>query len=214
MSRRILYLEEDRTASKRPGDSCGFSLIELLMTLLVLCVASAALFSVLTDIQQAAGYHVEIQSVLNNTQIAMQTVQRYIRQAGNDPFRTGLTGITIVGPGEMRLQSDLTGSAGPGNPDKGDPDGDTQDAAENVTLRFNARTRSLEIVPAGASAQIIAGYISGLNFTYYDAAGNPTASGADVRKIGVSISGASLHPDPRTGQVFGVQLKSEIQVCS
>ncbi len=214
MSRRSLYLEEDRTVSKRPGNSCGFSLIELLLTLLVLCVASAAVFGVLTDIQQAAGYHSEIQSVLINTQIAMHTVQRCIRQAGNDPFRSGLTGITIIGPQEMRLQSDLTGSAGPGNPDKGDPDGDTQDAGESVTIRFNNRTRSLEIVPEGASAQIIAGSISGLNFTYYDADGNPTATGADVRKIGISIAGASLKPDPRTGQVFSIQLKSEIQVPS
>ncbi len=202
------------TAATRPANHSGFSLVELLIALLILCVVSAAIFSVLTDVQQSAGYQSEVQSVLNSTQIAMQTVQRYIRQAGNDPLGRGVAGITIVSPGEVRVQSDLTGSLGAGNPDKGDPDGDVEDSAENVTIRYNDRTRSLEIVPAGASAQIIAGYISGLNFTYYDAAGNPTTSGAEVRKIGVSISGSSLQPDPRTRQVFGVQLESEIQVPS
>ena len=65
-----------------PCDQSGFTLTELLISTLILFIASAAIFSVLAEIQHTAGYQAEIQSVLNNTQIAMQTVQRYIRQAG------------------------------------------------------------------------------------------------------------------------------------
>lgn len=198
----------------RPQDQSGFTLAELLISVLILSIASAAIFSVLAEIQHAAGYQAEVQSVLNNTQIAMQVVQRYVRQAGNDPLGCGVVGITIVGPEEMRVKSDLTGSAGPGYPDKGDPDGDIGDSAENVAIRYNNKTRSLEVVPAGGTAQIIAGNISGLAFSYYNAAGGTAATGAEVRAIGISISGASLQADPRTHQVFGVQLNSEIQVSS
>ena len=195
-------------------DQSGFTLTELLISTLILFIASAAVFSVLAEIQHTAGYQAEIQSVLNNTQIAMQTVQRYIRQAGNDPLGRGVVGITIVGPEEMRIQSDLTGSAGPGNPDKGDPDGDTGDSAENVAIRYNSNIRSLEVVPVQGAAQIIAGNISGITFSYYDASGNAAATGAEVRTVGISISGTSLQPNPRTHQVFGVQLNSAIQVSS
>jgi type II secretory pathway pseudopilin PulG len=197
-----------------PCDPSGFTLTELLISTLILFLASAAVFSVLAEIQHTAGYQAEIQSVLNNTQIAMQIVQRYIRQAGNDPLNCGVVGITIVGPEEMRIQSDLTGSAGPGHPDKGDPDGDTGDSAENVAIRYNNNTRSLEVVPVGGPAQIIAGNISGVTFSYYDAAGGAAATAAEVRTIGISISGASLKPNPRTHQVFGVQLNSAIQLSS
>jgi type II secretory pathway pseudopilin PulG len=203
-----------RKASKGIRRHSGFTLTEFLIAAAILFIASTALFRVLVDIQLSAGYQAEVQSVLNNAQIAMQTAQRCIRQAGNDPLDIGISGITIVSPREMRIRADLTGSEGPGNPDKGDPDGDIDDSGENVAIRYNPGNRSLEIVTSGGSAQIIASYISGLTFSYYDAAGNPTASGAAVRKVGISISGASLLPEPRTHQVFGLRLNSEIQVQS
>lgn len=208
----MLHSKEPVNKSGLPCDQSGFALTELLIATLILFIASAAVFSVLAEIQHTAGYQAEIQSVLNSTQVAMQIVQRYIRQAGNDPLGGGVVGITIVGPEEMQIRSDLTGSAGPGHPDKGDPDGDTGDSAENVVIRYNRNTRSLEVVPDQGAAQIIAGNISGVTFSYYDSAGNATATGAEVRTVGISISGAGLQPNPRTHQIFGVQLNSSIQV--
>ncbi|MBN1569358.1 MAG: prepilin-type N-terminal cleavage/methylation domain-containing protein [Acidobacteria bacterium] len=198
----------------RIRNQTGFTLTELLISVLILSIASAAAFSMLAEIQHTAGYQAEVQSVLNNTQIAMQVAARYIRQAGNDPLDSGVEGITIVSPEELRVRSDLTGSAGPGYPDKGDPDGDIEDSAENVTIRYNNRTRSLEVIPSGGAVQIIAGNISAVTFSYYDDAGGPASTGTEVRSIGISISGSGLQPDPRTHQVFGVQLHSEIRVPS
>jgi hypothetical protein len=192
----------------------GFALTELMISAVILLVVSGTVFGVLIDVQHTASYQSEIQSVLSSTQIAMQTVERYIRQAGNDPLNSGLTGITIVSSQAMQIRSDLTGSEGPGDPDKGDPDGDTDDSGENVTIRYNSGTRSLEVVPDGGSAQIIASGISDISFTYYNAAGGTAATGSDVRKIGVSISGTSLLPNPRTRQIFGVQISSDIQVST
>jgi type II secretory pathway component PulJ len=192
----------------------GFTLTEFLISALILLVISAAVFGMLSDIQRVASYQTEVQSVLNNSRIAMQTLERYIRQAGNDPLGCGLTGISIVSSTEVGIQSDLTGSAGVVNPDKGDPDGDINDSGENVTIRFNRTARTLEVVPAGSSAQIVAAYISGLSLQYYDAGGNTTADGSEVRKISITISSASLLPDPQTHRVFAIQLNSDIQVST
>ncbi len=190
----------------------GFGLVEFLVAALILLVTASAVFGMVTEVQRRALSQAEIQSVLDNTRIAMQTIGRYLRQAGNDPRNSGLAGITIVSATEVRILSDLTGSAGPRNPDKGDPDGDTSDSGENVILRYNGATRSLEIMPDGGSAQIIAGNISDLTFRYYDSGGATITAGSNVHKINVTISGTSLLPDPGTHKVFGVRLSSDFQV--
>jgi Tfp pilus assembly protein PilW len=193
-------------------DQSGFCLAEFLIASFVLLLLSAAVFSLLAESQRAASYQTEVQAVLDNTRMAMETVERYIRQAGNDPHNVGVVGITITSAAEVRIMSDLTGSAGPSNPDKGDPDGDTLDAGEDVTIRYNAAARSIEVVPNGGSAQAIANNISAFTMECYDANGAITALGADVRKIKVSISGASTMPNPQTGQTYGIILASDIQI--
>jgi type II secretory pathway component PulJ len=205
---------QEACGGKRRGGQSGFSFAELLICTMLLLVVSAAVFGVAHDLQRAGGYQAEVQSVIHNTRLAMQTVERYIRQAGNDPLGCGTAGITIVSPSAVRIASDLTGSAGSGNPDKGDPDGDTNDSGENVTIRYNDRTRSLEVVPESGTAQIVAGGISGLSFKYYDEMGRITDVGRDVRRIGVSIRGSSLLKDPQTAQAFGIELNCDIQILT
>jgi hypothetical protein len=192
----------------------GFGLAEFLMSSLILLIAASSVFGVLKDVQRSAGYQTEVQSVLNNTRLAILTVGRYLRQAGNDPLGSGQSGITIVSATEVRVKSDLTGSAGSGNPDKGDPDGDTFDSGEDLTIRYNSATRSLEVVTESGAVQIVAGYISGISFLYYDSNGEPAATGDDVRRINVTVSGTSLLPDPVTRRSFGVRLCSDFQVAT
>jgi prepilin-type N-terminal cleavage/methylation domain-containing protein len=192
----------------------GFTLTEFLIAATVFLVISSSIFSMLFELQNAGSYQAEVQSVLGNTHNAMLTVERYIRQAGNDPLGIGVTGITIVSAEEIQVRSDITGSAGPANPDKGDPDGDVEDSGESVVIRYNSRTRSLEIVPEGGTAQIVAGFITGLAFQFYDANGNLTSTSRDVRRVGITMSAAGLQPDQRTGKVFGMQIKSEIEIIA
>jgi hypothetical protein len=189
----------------------GFSLIEFLISSLILMVTAAWIFSLLVDIQREASFQNEILSVLNNTQFAMQTVERIFRQAGNDPLARGLQGITIIGPSEVQVHADIKGSASPSNPDKGDPDGDINDSDEDVIIRYNPRNRSIEIIPGDGPAQIIANYISNLSFQYYNTEGELTMDESKVCRIGITISGSSLIPHPQTHQYYGVRLRSEIR---
>jgi type II secretory pathway pseudopilin PulG len=213
MTSSIIDMMNPSDQAGKETKETGFTLVEFLIcTACFLIVASAAMAALL-DIQRTAGYQTETNAVLHGTQIAMQTVERYIRQAGNDPFAKGFPKITIVNSAAVQIRSDLTGSDH-GNPDKGDPDGDVDDSGENVIIRFNRQSRSLEIVPNGGSAQIIAGYISDLQFQYFDKDGAPTTVDSDVRKITVKISGSSPIPNPQTHQFFGVTLCSEIRIMT
>ncbi|NLT67255.1 MAG: prepilin-type N-terminal cleavage/methylation domain-containing protein [Acidobacteria bacterium] len=194
------------------SDEAGFTLAELMISMLIFLVLSSGVFALIIEMERAAGYQAEVQAVLNNSRLAIQTVGRLLRQAGNDPGNSGLAGITIVSPSELRVRADITGSAGAGNPDKGDPDGDTVDSGEDVTIRYNSAGRSLELVPDGGPAQIVALDISDVRFDYYDSSGSTTSNSADVRRIGVSVSGSATTPDPRSRQVFAVTLSSEFHV--
>jgi type II secretory pathway pseudopilin PulG len=208
-----IHVEAARDTIPRKSQA-GFGLAEFLMSLLILLIAALSVFGMLKDVQRSAGYQTEVQSVLNNTRLAIQTIGRTLRQAGNDPLGRGQYGITIVSATEVRVKSDLTGSAGAGNPDKGDPDGDTFDSGEDLTIRYNSATRSLEIVTESGAVQIVAGYISGISFRYYDSSGGPAATGNEVRRINVTVSGTSLLPDPVTRRSFGVRLNSDFQVAT
>jgi hypothetical protein len=189
----------------------GFSLTEFLISSLILIVTGAWIFGLLTEIQREASFQTEILSVLNNTQSAMQIVERFLRQAGNDPLALGLQGITIISPTEVQVHADIKGSLGPSNQDKGDPDGDIDDSDENVVIRYNPQSQSIEIVPGNGPAQIIGNYISNLSFQYYNADGGITMDGRNVCRIGITISGSSTSPNPQTHKYFGIQLRSDIR---
>jgi Tfp pilus assembly protein PilW len=192
-------------------DDVGFSLVEFVISSAILLVICASVFSTLAETERAASYQSEVQSVLENTRLALETVERFIRQAGNDPIGTGLTGLTIVSSSEIRLRSDLTGSAGG---DKGDPDGDTSDSGEDVTIRYDAGARSLELVPHPGSAQAVANYISAFSMQYYDVAGAPAKAGGEVQRIEIEITGATTLASPQTRQTFSLRLTSDVELVA
>jgi len=196
------------------SDHSGFSLAEFVVASLILIVVSAALFTLLGSTQRTASYQTEVQAVMANVRVAMDTVERILRQAGNDPLNVGIEGVAITSSTEVRIRTDLTGSAGGSNPDKGDPDGDTSDSGEDLTIRYNSTAKTLEVVPGGGSAQTVAAYITAFTLQYYDANGATTSTGANVKRINISMSAGSTLPNPQTGQTFSIQLASDVQLAT
>lgn len=191
----------------------GFSLVEFLISSTILVVLGASVFSAITDIGRTASFQTEVQNVLQNTRLAIDTLARRIKQAGNNPLNAAFEGITIGGAQQVQIRSDLTGSA-PGQPNKGDPDGDTNDVDENVTFRYNAGDRTIEMVLGDGTVNRIASYISAFSMEYFDTTGSVTTVGANVRRIRVAISGASTLRDPKTGQMYGITLTEDIDVST
>ena len=192
----------------------GFGLAEFLISSAILLLIAASVFGMLAETQRAAGYQNEIHAVLQNTRMALSSLERYIRHAGNDPRNTGFPGITVLSATEIRLRTDITGLAGVGNPDKGDPDGDTDDAEEDVTIRYNSTNQSIDLTPKGGTAQALANNISALSITYYDSTGAVTVNGVDVCRVRVSLTGTSAVSNPQTGHSFSQQLSSEIRLSA
>jgi type II secretory pathway pseudopilin PulG len=191
----------------------GFSLVEFLASTLILLVISAYAFSVMADMEREANYQHEVQAVLANVRIATETVQRYLRHAGNNPRGIALQAVTIVNSGEVQLQADLTGSSAM-DPNRGDPDGDINDLDENVTLRYNPNTRTIEVVLADGTVRSAAGFITNFTMQYLDETGAATTIGNDVRRIQVTLSGASQLVHLKTRQAFATTETFNVQLIS
>ena len=63
----------------------GFALAEFLISTVIVLGLSAGVFTMLTNVLSTSGYQTEVLSVMENTRVAMGTLERYIVQAGNNP---------------------------------------------------------------------------------------------------------------------------------
>ena len=193
-------------------DTPGFSLIEFLIASTILLVISLPLFRTLNEIRQTAVNQAEAHRVLDNTRVAMETVRRLVQVAGNDPNRIGFDPVTIASPTEIRIRSDRTGSGAPGEPDKGDPDGDIGDSGENLAIRYNNAKERLEMIHGGGAVRIIADTISSFSVQGFDADGDSAAAGARICTIVVTISGTGRPKPFGTGKQFGIKLTGTIRI--
>jgi hypothetical protein len=185
----------------------------MVSSLILLLIAGAA-FELLSRAQRTAAAQSDMHETMDNARDALDTVLRCLRQAANDPIGAGFDGITVVSASEVRIQSDLTGSCGKSNPDKGDPDGDVEDSSEDVTIRYRASERSIELVPLGSSAQVIAGNITDFSMQYLNFEGKETSAGADIRRIIVTLTTTGNLPDPRTNQYLHIRLTCDVRMAT
>jgi len=205
-------------------------MVEFVLSAMILLLISAALFSIMAESQRSSSYQTEVHAVLDNTRIAMDTVEGYIRQASNNPCAiVGFSGITMTATpaSSVQLRSDLTGSARCATPgctcletdstlrDKGDPDGRTDAAGEDVTISYDSATSTVNITPQGAGAvQPIANYISAFTLQYFDQNGIATAVGANVLKIKITMTGTTTLANPQTKKTFGQTVTSDVQIAT
>jgi hypothetical protein len=190
--------------------SLGFSIVEFMVSSLILLVIAGWISTLLNQAQNAASYQVEVQGVLESTRFVMMTVERVIRQAGNDPFHVGFAGISEMSSSQVRVRADLTGAAGsinPPDPDKGDPDGDTTDSGEDVTISYDAGARTLNL-----NEQPFASNIAAFAMQYFDKNGALTIHADQVTRIRVAVTGQSPFANPQTGKVFSMKITSDIQL--
>jgi len=128
------------------------------------------------------------------------------------PHNRGFEAITIVSPAEVRVRSDLTGAAAPAHPNRGDPDGDTEEPWEDIVIRYGLSADTVSIVHGRGPAQTIAQEITGFSIQFYDEWGAETEDGSRARMALVTVTGRSIHRISRTGRRFAVTLSSFVHL--
>jgi type IV pilus assembly protein PilW len=183
--RRAVRSDGDRP----PGGSRGFTLLELLTSLVVGIIVLGAMYSLVIiqnkhfTTQEAIA---EMQQIARTT---MDTMAREITMAGFDPNKSLPTpapanaAITAAAATSLSFTADLNANSA------------LTDANENVTYAFDGENRRITR-NTGGGAQPFAENIEDLAFTYYDGSGALTATLASIRRIRIAIRVRTARPDP------------------
>ncbi len=201
-------------ASDNRKHSSGFTMIELLIAMAVGLVLLAAVYSVFLVQNKELRNQEQITEMQQNARMAMEMISRDLMMAGFGGYNAtavlprcvGTTtatnapcvGITAANANSISFTMDVTDNAGTGG-----PDGDRDDANENIT--YDVYTSGG--VPAlgrksstTASKMPVVENVTNLSFTYLPATGTTATNNlADIRRIQISITTRTANVDPGTG---------------
>ena len=175
----------------------GFSLIELLAGILISAVLLASLYSVFFSQQEAFSAQEQIAEMSQNIRAAQDLMTREIRLAGYKTSTSTFSGIATATSDSIRILADLN------------QNGDTADENEDITYTYNSAAK--QICRNGVGLPV-ADNITSLSFLYTLKDGTVTsapANPADIRKITLSITARTNHPD-RSGSYRSITLSSDV----
>jgi type IV pilus assembly protein PilW len=183
----------------RMGKKNGFTLIELLASMLISAVILAALYGVFFSQQKAYSAQEQVAEMNQNIRAALDLMTREIRLAGYKTSTSTFNGIATATSGSIRILADLN------------QDGDTADDNEDITYTYNPE--DLQICRNGISMPPVpvADNITSLSLQYTLKNGTVTsapANLADIRKVNISITARTTHPDQGTYRT--ITLSSDI----
>jgi type IV pilus assembly protein PilW len=195
------YRKEIRQCGHPITGRGGFTLVETIIAMAIGIVLLGSLYGILSF--QNRMFHVQEENtdMIHNARLAMDLLFREIRMAGYhfNPSLTAAAGIIAADAQTIVFTQDLNG------------DGDTTDAGESITfaLQTEGGIQKLMRTSGGASSPI-AVYVDTLAFRYWDDAGNelasPVVSPDQIRKIKITLTTRSVHPDPGYPQNGGYRL--------
>jgi type IV pilus assembly protein PilW len=180
----------------------GFTLIELMMTLVIGAMITGAAYATYSSQQKAYYTQDQVAEMQQNLRAAFSIIAIDLRMAGFDPTDSGLFSVTPTNSGRIQFTTDTDGDGtvdgnetiiiglspavdadGNGIPDA-DSDGD------NVP-----DTVDIAIQTGGGGYQTIAENIQAVEFLYLDGNEAVTATPADIRSVQITILAASSKKD-------------------
>lgn len=157
----------------------GFTLIEILITLVITGIISAALFTSFQSQQKSYVVQESVAAMQQNLRAGMDMMVREIRMAGYDPTREAGAGIVSATSNSINFTKDDGKGADA-------DDGDTSDSNENITYSLYTST-SDGIQKLGRKApdqnQPVSENIDALEFYYTLADGSQTMTPPDTALI-------------------------------
>ena len=147
-------------------DERGFTLPEMLVTIVIMIVVLFALFSIFEMSVTIFNYGNRKVEAVEIARVALEKMEREIRQAHAINTATGQMFDTWTST-QIRFGNDLDGNGVIACPNTSSPP-----KCERIWYRLNGTTLERDNTGTGATFQPVAERVQSLTFTYYDANGN------------------------------------------
>jgi type IV pilus assembly protein PilW len=166
--------------------SGGFTLMEMLVSMVIGLVVIAAVASTFTAQTRQNSAEEQIAQMEQNVRGALDLMLREIQMAGYKPAGGTFNGIQTSTSTTLRIKLDLDSTGV-------ETDGTTDD----ITYTFDSSTGLItRILNNSGSSAILADNITTFTFAYSDANGTSTTTNTSVRKITINVTARTAKPDP------------------
>jgi prepilin-type N-terminal cleavage/methylation domain-containing protein len=184
----------------------GFSLVELMISVVVLLVVMATLFAMLVHNSKVNKSRKLMMDVQANARSTLSVVVQKLRSAGWDPLNTGTIPVLTLDPdltddvSQIEIYADV------------DKDGTTDGTKEQILIRHqNGRVEWRPTNDVSLPFTVMAANISN------DADGDGTIepmfvpdSYGDPTRVTVRVTARSPMPDPLTGEAYRYTVSSDV----
>ena len=209
------------------GRDQGFSLVELLvaMTVSILVVGGAALLG--GQVQASYRSQMEGATAQQEGRYAIQLIERYLRAAGNNPYRVTTTPCPAAGTPFQAVRFDPNGNgqnddirvqmdANPTNGLVGGAVGACNETNEDVTIAYNPANFSITVRDniSGVTETRTDRAIAGLQFVYRNPQRVITTNPANVAFVETRVTVRSKIDDANMGAPVTYVVSSEVRVRS
>lgn len=178
----------------------GFTLVELMMTMLISTFITAALYSAYKVQQKHATAQEQVTDMQQSIRVGMGMVVRELRNAGFDPTDNAKAGIKEISDSAVVFTTDYNGDGdtGDNDDDKGENIGFSIDTSGGFPILERYSQRTLPTIAANntiSGSQPLAEYIEQIEFLYLDEDGTETPTFKKIRSVQVSMLARARYPD-------------------
>jgi hypothetical protein len=157
------------------------SVAELLAAIVVSFMTMTAIYHMITMQHVAYNAQNHIADMEQTVESVKTMMLRELEMAGYRPVQTSTVEGIALDTSQLRIRADVNG------------DGDTGDALEDITYRFDAAQKA--IVRSTGGKQIIFPNIESMTLTYVRADGTNALASSEIRQVNIVIVGRTAKPD-------------------
>ena len=204
----------------------GFSLVELLVAMVVSIFVVGGATMLGSQMQSSYRGQMESANAQQEGRFAIQWIERYLRAAGNNPYRLLTTPCPVAGtpvqairfdPGGDGLNNDirLQMDSSPSNGLLAGGAGACDEAGEDVVIAHDPASRTItltDIGTGGAAEARTDAVVQGLEFVYRDADHAITANPDSVAFVETRVTVRTKVDDRNLGAPIASVVQSEVRV--
>lgn len=195
------------------GREGGFTLVEFMISALIMTLVLGATVALATQIQQGYQTQLDDAAAEQEARYALEWIARDLRSAGSDPYNIILEAEEIwIDPNvgadpndSIRLQSDIF-----------PPDGALDDDGENITIAFDPMTNVITRADANAddplAIPMTEAVFTDLAFTFLNDAGAAEADSTLVTSVRVEVTAQSRGFSAVTAEFPSFTLSTEVRL--